>query len=404
MAKEENNGFGPIPRRRGTQLVKVCSLLFVALFMILALALEDVNNDVVLKELHIKQRRSINETVIDATIDEQVTSLLSLAKIMYVSSASIIILVISEVIRRFCLLTEELRHFHDRYDGKVSKILKATYRVRQYQSLSVLFILALAVLLILWWYTPAIFSGYFYRYRDLMLVNMAVACLTNVFLSLKTPSDVEISEFSEQDHLNVAHGLAWSFYFGYLNIILPELENTIAKSEWNDKMKDGDLPAKVFIVIPESCVIPSNIGEDHPNVIFQNKLPPVIKHRAGVRDRQYVNSVYQVTDVIRGYPQYCILEYATPIASLYDMSMHPESGLNAEDRHQQVQIFLRTLQKILDSSPECRKRCVLVPISGSDYGKYPLASVITKTIRQVKGETFDIDEDGIEEEGEEDDN
>ncbi|XP_077865772.1 stimulator of interferon genes protein-like, partial [Saccoglossus kowalevskii] len=110
-------------------------------------------------------------------------------------------------------------------------------------------------------------------------------------------SEVEISEFSEQDHLNVAHGLAWSYYFGYLKIILPELENTIAKSQYNDSMKAGELLPKLFIIIPENCIIPANVAiEDHGRMKFENQLPPLYVDRAGVKGRPYVNSVYQVED------------------------------------------------------------------------------------------------------------
>ena len=35
------------------------------------------------------------------------------------------------------------------------------------------------------------------------------------------PSEVEVSEICETRKMNVAHGLAWSFHLGYLNLVLP---------------------------------------------------------------------------------------------------------------------------------------------------------------------------------------
>lgn len=38
---------------------------------------------------------------------------------------------------------------------------------------------------------------------------------------LQGPAPVEISEICEMKKMNVAHGLAWSFYLGYLRFLLP---------------------------------------------------------------------------------------------------------------------------------------------------------------------------------------
>lgn len=46
---------------------------------------------------------------------------------------------------------------------------------------------------------------------------------SHIFLSLplQKPSAAEISEMTERSKQNVAHGLAWSYYVGYLKIVLP---------------------------------------------------------------------------------------------------------------------------------------------------------------------------------------
>lgn len=38
---------------------------------------------------------------------------------------------------------------------------------------------------------------------------------------VKGPSEVEVSDICERRKMNVAHGLAWSFYVGYLQLVLP---------------------------------------------------------------------------------------------------------------------------------------------------------------------------------------
>lgn len=49
-------------------------------------------------------------------------------------------------------------------------------------------------------------------------LSSPLACLS---FPLQKPSAVEISEMSEKSKQNVAHGLAWSYYVGYLKIVLP---------------------------------------------------------------------------------------------------------------------------------------------------------------------------------------
>ncbi|MEQ2285896.1 hypothetical protein AMECASPLE_036595 [Ameca splendens] len=50
-----------------------------------------------------------------------------------------------------------------------------------------------------------------------------VPVLYTLFKSLGVlgPSEVEVSDICEERKMNVAHGLAWSFYLGYLQLVLP---------------------------------------------------------------------------------------------------------------------------------------------------------------------------------------
>ena len=40
-------------------------------------------------------------------------------------------------------------------------------------------------------------------------------------LTLQEPTRSEMARVLEEQKLNVGHGLAWSFYFGYLRLIIP---------------------------------------------------------------------------------------------------------------------------------------------------------------------------------------
>lgn len=50
---------------------------------------------------------------------------------------------------------------------------------------------------------------------------MLTSCCPSFCLDPQVPSEVEVSELCEARKTNVAHGLAWSFYLGYLKLVLP---------------------------------------------------------------------------------------------------------------------------------------------------------------------------------------
>lgn len=56
----------------------------------------------------------------------------------------------------------------------------------------------------------------------------------------------------------------------------------------------------------------------------------------------------------------CVVEYATPVLTLYKMSHESTAGFGETERTQQVLLFYRTLQDILERSLECRNRYRLI--------------------------------------------
>lgn len=64
---------------------------------------------------------------------------------------------------------------------------------------------------------------------------------------------------------------------------------------------------------------------------------------------------------------YCVLEYATPLQTLYQMSQDRNAGFGERERKEQVLLFYKTLSQILESSLECRNLFRLVLINGELY-------------------------------------
>ncbi|XP_038627297.1 stimulator of interferon genes protein isoform X2 [Tachyglossus aculeatus] len=116
---------------------------------------------------------------------------------------------VGQLAQRVCGLAEELGHVRERYQGSYWRAALSCLggSVR------------LGTLLLLCTY----FHVAFCPELDLPLaLTLECLChLLSLILGLQPLTPAEISEVCEKRHLNVAQGLAWSYYIGYLKLILP---------------------------------------------------------------------------------------------------------------------------------------------------------------------------------------
>ncbi|KAG7465225.1 hypothetical protein MATL_G00173990 [Megalops atlanticus] len=204
------------------------------------------------------------------------------------------------------------------------------------------------------------------------------------------PTAVEISQICEERKMNVAHGLAWSFYIGYLKLVLPKLEDMIDRYRTQHKLSIlGHRDSwRLHILLPLNAFIPDKLEDADNHVNFCGNLPEIIKDRAGVRRRSYKQSVYSILDQL-GKPYHCVVEYATPLQTLYQMSQDSSAGLSMEDRRQQVLLFYQTLQDILEKSVECRNRYRLILLDDEgDQDPHFLSKEILKELQQEEREEY----------------
>lgn len=282
-----------------------------------------------------------------------------------------------------CLLVEEATsHFPQRHNSSVRDVLRAcvSWRARA----------AAAVLAFVCVMQGAALSG-----EELGRVLL----IAGSYLMLKTfrvlaPSAVEISEICESRHMNVAHGLAWSFYHGYLKLVLPTLEVRVA--QYNEQKHripaegalTGPWASRLHILLPLSASVSAHLEDDDPRVRFHDSLPELVIDRAGVRDRVYKNSIYSIRDP-NGQVHKCVLESATPLLTLYQMSQESSAAFGLSDRRQQVVLFYRTLRNILDNSLECRNRYRLILLDDTRSGEdHLLSTEILKHLQQQDREEF----------------
>ncbi|KAF6083333.1 hypothetical protein HJG60_019081 [Phyllostomus discolor] len=225
-----------------------------------------------------------------------------------------------------------------------------------------------------------------------MLVLLSLSEAVNILLDLQCLAPAEVSAVCEQRKLNVAHGLAWSFYIGYLKLILPELPARIRSyNQHHNNTLQGTASHRLYILIPLDCGVPDSLSVVDSNIRFLHELPPQKADRAGIKSRVYTNSIYELLE--NGRPVgTCVLEYATPLQTLFAMSQDSRAAFSREDRLEQAKLFCQTLEDILEDAPEYRKNCRFIIYQESAEGSsFSLSQEILRHLKQEEKEEVIVD-------------
>ena len=304
VAHQENNGFGPFSKPRGRAAV-IASVVVVIIFGLILV-------------FSVRERGS----------KEGIQFLVFSAALLTLS------VVIGELVRRMCLVIEEVRHKKERYQGNWKHVFRSTFAFGN--GSSIIFVTVVSALFVCF----ALYEHYEVfshpDYAILFAVNCFLVPQLVFLVGVRELSSVEISEINEKENKNVADGLAWSYYFGYLKLVLPRLEDQITKStEFRYKITKK----KLFILLPKTCYTYDSIVKADNRVKCVGSLPEYLTNRAGIQARSYKHSVHRIempSPDGRMKEYHFILEYATPLMSLYDMSMHADASLTRQERDHQV--------------------------------------------------------------------
>lgn len=219
----------------------------------------------------------------------------------------------------------------------------------------------------------------------------SISSLLMYVIGAKKLAQAEMSHLTETENKNIADGLAWSYYYGYLKLVLPNLEGTVEKAVapdymvGDDDMKNEIKVKKLFIIISRNCQCYSGlIDADKDHIQKAGRLPAFYLTRAGVELRPYQHSLYRVE--AKGKPAiYVIMEFATPLLAMNDMSKDKISHFSKEDRNTQVMAFHNKLKYILDKAGDViRDQYELVLISDVHSNKdQHLSDVIYNAVRDA---------------------
>ncbi|KAM6924001.1 stimulator of interferon genes protein [Xenentodon cancila] len=306
-------------------------------------------------------------------------------KLFGLIAMAILIVTLGPLLHGLCLLPEErLHHSNTRYRGRamLGHMLQAC-------GLRGKTLLAAGLAGLLLYLTGHPLPHQCQCWELLVLAPVLYALFKS--LGVVGPSEVEVSEICEKRKMNVAHGLAWSFYLGYLQLVLPHLEKSI-NVFCTSHVASGHLwsrgSRKLLILIPLDVNISNNLEDQDSNIKFYDNLPNNQMDVAGVRGRVYKHSVYRVQDE-QGAVYDCAVEYATPLLTLYKMSQTRSAGFGEPERRQQVLLFYRTLQDILEQSLECRNRYTLILLDDEcHHGPHHLSEAILRHLKQQEKEEF----------------
>lgn len=287
---------------------------------------------------------------------------------------AMLILTIGPALHGVCLLAEEVLHHRTTRWRYLFQVVFGCLGKRTLEGLAIACLLSVL--------TPGTSQqGNLWR---LVILACALYPLLKT-LGVLGPCEVELSEVCEGRKMNVAHGLAWSFYLGYLKLVLP----TFRSSHLDDPFRARGFK-KLLILIPLNANIAHKLEDEDTNIRFYDNLSNQKIDRGGVKGRVYKHSIYTVLDDM-GQGQECVMEYATPLLTLHSMSQDSRAGFGERDRKDQVLLFYRTLRDILEDSLECRNLYTLILLNDEhEEDPHFLSKTILKHLQQAQTEEFCI--------------
>ena len=319
--QQQNNGFGPLPQRRSESAKDFAFKLLVLVPAIACVMAVFIAQD---------------EGVIK---DYMFFSIYGTGRLM-------LSFIIDKVMLKICQLWEERRHRHTRYNGSWKKVLRSTFAFSStdsFFSIATVFLLVLSYIL-----QPecSTFSHVDYQFL-IFCLNSCWVALLSFAVGCRVPSILEVSRINERENKNVADGLAWGYYFAYLKAVLPKLNEQIGKSE---EYRYKISRKKLYILIPKNCYTFQRIQDADSRVTVAGNLEPFELYRAGTK-RVYKLTVHSIQFAGEVEPCYLVLEYATTLMTLNEMSRNAEAGLSREQRDEQVLFLILLFSFVKYSSP-----------------------------------------------------
>ncbi|XP_015428681.1 PREDICTED: stimulator of interferon genes protein [Dufourea novaeangliae] len=207
-----------------------------------------------------------------------------------------------------------------------------------------------------------------------------------------------ISMIDAMQGLDYGTGMAFSYYYGYLRLVLPSTgtlhKGLVEKIENIEDSHNITLAThKLLILIPSSSYIPPDLKEaSYKWMESVVELEEEQRDRAGVKGRKYRNNVYKIYQNgvrLNSKPLYVVAEGATPLVTFYEVLKHNHTETNVYQKYNRdiIKSFYKKLKYLIDNDPECTDICELIYYNDyNDNGtKVNVAQVIINRLSQIYG-------------------
>ncbi|XP_015124037.1 stimulator of interferon genes protein isoform X2 [Diachasma alloeum] len=310
----------------------------------------------------------------------------SAIQVVIMTSVFYMMMAICGIIIRVCNFFAEIQSIETHYDNRITNLLKATFEMNG-QSLFIMFfcLMILSVysvkegnpVVLTWTHGPlACFLAFILSYILIYVVGLNETNYTTA-RTIRSMAGVDYGG-----------GMAFSYFYGYLRIVLPGLRK---KMELYEAEQGVTIPVKkMFVLIPKSGHIPPDLSDaSYQWLEGTTSLEHIVQDRAGVKRRNYKNTVYKIhpNGQEKGHrPIYVTTEGATPMLTFWEILMHDHKQTKTfkQNRMQIVASFYKTLDELIDNDPECRDVCELVYYN--DYEKGKKINVAEILVRRIQAE------------------
>ena len=197
---------------------------------------------------------------------------------------------------------------------------------------------------------------------------------------------------------NVAHGLVWSHYAGYLQYVLPVLKKTLMESSWY-KGQPADVQSKVswklYELVPNSCTCKYDLSVEDENIKEVTTIGIYAVMRGG-NHRELSIKLYSVTNGEQTY--YCMCEYPNVIGTMKVMEenhlatfchKYPATNDNqlgvtsapftTDDKKLQLGRFYYTMNSVLNHFDNCRDTARVLLFNDE---KQKISEVLMNAVRE----------------------
>ncbi|XP_014670247.1 PREDICTED: stimulator of interferon genes protein-like [Priapulus caudatus] len=164
--------------------------------------------------------------------------------------------------------------------------------------------------------------------------------------------------------MSLGEGLAYNYYAGYLNLVLPSVADRISSSEYDKSTTNK----KLFILIPANGEMPGKQQDVDKSIRQVGTLAPLMIDRAGFK-RKYHNNVYG--SVHNEKEVTFVADMPADLLTLRDMTEDFElTGFTEQDKLREVQKYAASLTKILERQSHLAGTYEIVVYNGNSVLKF----------------------------------